>query len=157
MPQYSASSILLERSSAAYASIVFTEVRRRLWYDPSLEHVPYTNGFRPLELLQHYADHGSEFGANGPIEYERMADDFWANPKQLHVQECRRGRGDLVRFDPMTNGYSVIDHANVIRTFFKPVPCASVALPQRATMKMAGQCHSEATNLIYFRVRCKQW
>ena len=114
--------------------------------------MPNTRGFRPIELLQHFADHGSEFAATGPAEYERMADDFWANPRPPHVQECRRARGDMVRFDPMTDAYGVIDSANVIRTFFKPVPCASVALAQRATMKRAGQCHAEVTNLVYFRM-----
>lgn len=119
--------------------------------------MPNTNGFRPLELLQHYADHGSEFAASDAAEYAQMADDFWATPKQPHVHECNRGRGDVVRFDPMTDVYSVIDSARMIRTFFKPVPCVSVSVPQRATMKRAGQCHDEASNLIYFRVRCTKW
>lgn len=86
-----------------------------------------------------------------------MADAFWSNPKPSHIQQCKRKRGDVVRFDPATQAYGVVDGSNVIRTFFKPIPCASVPELQRSAMSKAGRCHAEKDNLIYFQVRCKQW
>jgi pyocin large subunit-like protein len=110
-----------------------------------------------MELTLHYAEHGGEFGAANATEYEEMADMFWADPKPSHVHECRRSRGDIVRFDSSTQAYSVIDGKSAIRTFFKPIPCVSVVVPQRASMKSAGRCHDYASNLLYFQARCQQW
>ena len=116
-----------------------------------------TNGFVPYELIQHYADHGADFGAATAADYERLADAFWNDPKPVHVQECKRGRGDRVRFDPVTDAYCVIDSGNVIRTFFKPVPCHTVPVPLLAAVRKAGRCHSEPDNMSYFVKRCRKW
>lgn len=116
-----------------------------------------TRGFvSPLELIQHYADHGADFGATSPADYERMADDFWASPKLAHVYECTRVHGDVLRFDSITEAYCVRSSTMVIRTFFIPIPCSSLPPALRAAMKMSGDCHSEATNLAYFQRECKK-
>jgi pyocin large subunit-like protein len=110
-----------------------------------------------MELIQHFGEHGNEFGAATDTEYEALADAFWHDPKPAHVQECRRRRGDILRFDPITQTLSAVDNKSVIRTFFKPIPCVSVTVPQRAAMKAAGRCHDYTDNLLYFQARCRQW
>jgi len=110
-----------------------------------------------MELTQHYADHGKDFGASSRNEYEQFADMFWAEPKPAHVHEYRRRLGDIIRFDPRDQTFSVVDNKSVIRTFFKPIPCVSIPAPQRAAEKMAGRCHGYADNIQYFQARCAQW
>jgi len=107
--------------------------------------------------MQHYADHGNEFGAANTTDYEKLADAFWIDPKPAHMRECRRRQGDIVRFDPVTQACSIIDSKSMIRTFFKPVPCASLPLEQRAAVKSVGRCHGYSDNLIYFQMECKRW
>ena len=121
--------------------------------------VPNTSGFRSnLELRQHYADHGAEFRVTTIAEYEALADALWADPKPAHIHEYRRRRGDIIRYDPTTEAFGVVDNKSVIRTFFKPIPCASISVVvERIMMKQSGKCHDYATNLEYFRVRCQQW
>jgi hypothetical protein len=124
----------------------------------SLWIVPNTSGFRsPTELMLHYAEHGNEFGANNSHEYEQFADMFWAEPKPAHVRECRRRLGDIIRFDPNDQTFSVVDNKSVIRTFFKPIPCVAIPAQQRVAEKKAGRCHSYADNVKYFQARCQQW
>lgn len=119
--------------------------------------MPNTKGFRPLELLQHFADHGAEFGATQISEYARIADELWSDPKPAHVEQCKRKGGDTVRFDTVTQTYSVVDSAKVIRTLFKPIPCGSIPVVQRTAARKAGKCHGAADNLTYFHERCRQW
>lgn len=107
--------------------------------------------------MQHFADHGSEFGVTSSAEYEQIADKFWVDPKPAHVHECRRRRGDIIRFDPHDQTFSVVDSKSVIRTFFKPIPCVCISVPQRALEKLSGRCHDYASNLLYFQARCQQW
>jgi hypothetical protein len=83
-----------------------------------------------------------------------MADAFWGDPKPPHVLEHRRKRGDLIRFDTNTEAMSVVDGKSVIRTFFRPVPCVSLPVAQRAATKLLGRCHDHATNLLYFQAEC---
>lgn len=91
------------------------------------------------------------------MEYQTLADAFWSDPKPAHVHECRRRRGDIIRFDPTSQTFSAVDNKSVIRTFFKPIPCGSITIAQRAAMRNAGRCHDYADNLLYFQARCKQW
>lgn len=119
--------------------------------------MPNTNGFRsPLELLLHFADHGPEFGAMNVAEYETLADGFWKNPKPINVRECTRSSGDVLRLDMMTDAYSVLSRTGVVRTFFKPVPCASVPSGQRDAERKSGRCHAEPNNLQYFQKECRK-
>jgi hypothetical protein len=124
----------------------------------NLRTVANTGGFRStLELIQHFADHAAEFAATTAVDYEAMADAFWADPKPAHVLEHRRRRGDLVRFDTITETMSVVDSKSMIRTFFKPVPCSSLPIAQRAAIKLLGRCHDKADNLLYFHSVCSIW
>ena len=116
-----------------------------------------TRGFlNARQLNRHFARHGPQFGVATTIDYEEAADSFFG-PKAAHVLECTRGRGDTVRFDPLTDGYGVIDANGVIRTYFKPLPCNTVPLAQVVMVRAAGECHDESSNLNYFRVRCAKW
>lgn len=86
-----------------------------------------------------------------------IADAFFVSPKPENVHECVRTRGDVLRFDPATQAYGVMDKNRVIRTYFKPIPCSEVPVGRRSAMRQAGRCHRFATNLDYFRSECKRW
>lgn len=108
---------------------------------------------------QHFAKHGADFGVTTAAEYEKLADTFLGGSSPSGgTQQCARPRGDLVRFDPATDAYGVLGHDKMIRTFFKPIPCAAIPVDQRISMKHAGRCHAHSTNLLYFQSECnRQW
>ena len=117
-----------------------------------------TRGFASIgELHRHFQEHGGEFGIKDAVEYEKTADALWFDPKPAHVEECRRNKGDLIRFDTQAQSYGVLDRNGAMRTFFKPVPCSSLPMPQRKAMMKRGRCHREPTNLLYFERECKRW
>ena len=117
-----------------------------------------TKGFlNARQLNLHHAEHGADFGAKSASEYERLADEFLGSAKHPDVHECTRSRGDMIRFNPKTDEYGVLDGNGIIRTYFKPVPCASLPPAQRTAMRQAGRCHSQTTNLVYFQEECKKW
>jgi hypothetical protein len=76
--------------------------------------MPFSNA---RQLNRHFAEHGSEFGAATPQDYEQMADLFLKAPQSLSIRQCRRARGDLIRFDPVSGAYGVLDQNNNVRTF----------------------------------------
>jgi len=118
--------------------------------------MPNTLGFKGFELLQHHSDHEAEFGTVSLLDYARMADDLWGEPKPAHVRECLRvGGNGMVRFDPTTDVYGVIDANRYIRTFFKPVPCVTLPPAVAAHWRKLGKCHQWPDNLTYFIERCK--
>lgn len=118
----------------------------------------HTRGFlNTRQLNRHFVEHGTEFGLATMTEYEDAADVFLGGMKPPHVVECTRSRGDRVRFDPISDAYGVLDVNGVIRTYFKPIPCANVPRPRVATARLAGRCHDERSNLDYFRTRCAKW
>jgi len=82
-------------------------------------------------------------------EYERRAEQFLLAPLRPDLLECKRKRGDIVRYDKVTQEFAVLSAAGVIRTYFKPVPCAS--LP-RGVPKTG--CHGMRDNMEYFRTEC---
>ena len=128
-------------------------------YDPTFAvTVAYTLGFASArQLNRHYALHGAEFGVSNAAQYELLADQFLGRPKPSHVQECRRKRGDVLRFDPSTQEYGVLGGNQVIRTYFKPVPCVDVPAAMRASVAQAGRCHGHPDNLLYFQSECARW
>src|SRR6266446_1399922 len=111
----------------------------------------------PRQLSRHFTEHGVEFGAATSHDYEQMADIFLTGPLSPSMMQCRRRKGDLVRFDTASGAYGILDQNNIVRTFFKPIPCVSVALPQRALAKQRGRCHDHANNLLYFQWDCGRW
>jgi pyocin large subunit-like protein len=116
-----------------------------------------TNGFESVaQLNHHFQEHGSDFGASNASDYERMADGFLGGSKADAVHECIRSCGMKLRYDPADEAFGIIDRDDIIRTYFKPVPCSSLAGAARAAARQAGRCHSCANNLVYFKLECKK-
>ena len=86
--------------------------------------------------LRHFADHGAEFGARDPLDYVRQAQDFLRNPPGSALSRVRPN-GDVVRFDPTTDTFGVMDANGAPRTMFKPDPAV----------------HGYPTNLDYFNAQ----
>ncbi len=117
-----------------------------------------TKGFlNTRQLNRHFSEHGADFGASNITDYQEMADVFLGGSKAAYVEECTRSKGDTVRYDPTTEAYGIIDSNNVIRTYFKPVPCSSLSVSIRAAVKSVGRCHGYTDNLTYFQQECKRW
>lgn len=101
--------------------------------------MPYTRGFvSPALLNRHFHDHGADFAAATPQEYEGLADAFLGGPLTPTALSCARRRGDIVRYDPTTQEFGVLSSTGVIRTYFKPDPAI----------------HGYATNYDYFLAEC---
>jgi hypothetical protein len=90
--------------------------------------------FANRSLLQrHFEDHGADFGAATPEEYERQARTFLVGrPGPDTLQSTRNG--DIIRFNPITNEFGVISQHGTIRTYYKPDPAE----------------HGYSSNLDYF-------
>jgi hypothetical protein len=117
-----------------------------------------TKGFvNARELNRHFSEHGPDFGASNATDYEHRADVFLGGQHSSGVHECTRRKGDIIRYDPQTEAYGVVDKDGVIRTFFKPVPCSKVPASVRAAVKMSGRCHGHQNNLVYFQAECRKW
>jgi len=117
-----------------------------------------TRGFlNSGQLNRHYQAHGAEFECASAAEYEEQADTFLSGSLSTSAFQCVRKQGDLVRYDTSTQAYGVLDKNRVIRTFFKPVPCASVPALARKAVAQSGRCHGQATNLLYFQSECQKW
>ncbi len=116
-----------------------------------------TNGFESVaQLNRHFSEHGSDFGASNPSEYEQMADTFLGVVRPDTVLECPRSRGARLRYDPASEAFGVIDAAGIIRTYFRPVPCSSLPGSIREARRKTGRCHQYANNLVYFKAECKK-
>lgn len=102
-----------------------------------------------LHLNDHFLKHGADFGASSTAEYEAWACGFMVGPKSANVLEAVRKGGDLVRFDPSTQEFGVVN-GGVIRTYYRPVPCSSVAALFRAAARSARKCHDRVDNMQYF-------
>jgi pyocin large subunit-like protein len=86
----------------------------------------------------HFKDHGSDFGAKTPAEYEQQANSFLNGPKgQGVLEKVRLGSGDTVRYNPATEEFGVVRADGTIRTYFRPDPAV----------------HHFATNLDYFNAQ----
>ena len=109
------------------------------------------------QLGLHFAKHGADFGVKTAGEYEILADMFLSGPLSVPVQECRRAAGDVVRFDPMSDEYGVIDSTGIVRTYFKPVPCGTLNASVRVAAKKAGKCHGSVDNKSYFNAECAKY
>lgn len=76
-----------------------------------------------LHLEDHFANHGARLGTADQQEYLARADAFLGGPKSKTAQECRRPwNNDLVRFDPATDEYGVMDKDGYIKTYYQPDP-----------------------------------
>jgi pyocin large subunit-like protein len=104
--------------------------------------------FEAGELARHYAKHGGLFPGKSVDDYENAAARFLESPHGPTTLECRRRKGDLVRFDLATDEFGVLSANGQIRTYFKPVPCASLPVGFKAN------CHGFSDNITYFRKEC---
>lgn len=86
--------------------------------------------------FRHFKDHGADFGAKNAADYVRKAQDFLQNPS-AGVLSKTRANGDVVRFDPTTNAFGVMDKTGAPRTFYVPDPAK----------------HGYPTNLDYFNAQ----
>jgi hypothetical protein len=82
--------------------------------------------FDPLELADHFRKHRADFNVSSDKQYEVLADRFLASPIKSTQMECVRQNGDRIRYDMNTRELGVISTAGVIRTYFKPRPCAGL-------------------------------
>jgi len=89
------------------------------------------------QLQGHFGDHGRDFGAKTPGEYQQQADTFLNGPRASGVLEKVRPNGDIVRYNPATEEFGVAQGNGTIRTYFKPDP----------------SIHGYATNLDYFNAQ----
>jgi pyocin large subunit-like protein len=84
----------------------------------------------------HFTKHGADFEAKNALDYVRQAEDFLHNPPAGALSKTR-ANGDVVRFDPATDAFGVMDKAGSPRTFYKPDPAQ----------------HGYSTNLDYFNAQ----
>ena len=104
--------------------------------------VPFTTGFDPGDLPDHFARHGPDYGATNAQVYEQMADTFFGSPKGATVLECIRRRGDLVRFNPQTCEFGVMGATRILRTYY---------------IKLNLRQRSYADKLAFFQVKCQRF
>lgn len=81
-----------------------------------------TKGFKTAQQrIQHYGSHGHKVGAANDSQYEQMADRFIGASLPKYVLQSKRPReNDLIRYNPKTNEFGVMDQYGFIRTYFKP-------------------------------------
>jgi filamentous hemagglutinin len=104
----------------------------------------------PIKRFEHFYDHGNEVGASDERSYEFMAERFLIDPRPVHVMECLRSGGDILRFNPATDEFGILAWDGSIRTYFKPVPCVNLP-PSLLGIK---RCHNLTSNLDYFKREC---
>ncbi|MDZ4021402.1 hypothetical protein PssiTeo3_48170 [Pseudomonas sichuanensis] len=89
------------------------------------------------KLDDHFARHGSDFGAKSSLEYQAQADKFLTASKSAGVLEKTRPNGDIVRYNPGTDEFGVVSSGGSIRTYYKPDPAV----------------HGKGSNLDYFNAQ----
>jgi pyocin large subunit-like protein len=80
-----------------------------------------TRGFATRDDLdEHFQKHGREFAAATAAEYEVLADQFLGGPPCATCVQCRRRRGDTVRYDwGLSQNVGILSPTGHILTFFK--------------------------------------
>ena len=115
--------------------------------------MPNTNGFEnALKRLEHFMDHGRDFGNCTIAEYEQMADVFLTEPLRSGVLECHRKSGARLRYDQTTGAFGILDKDAIIRTYFKPIPCWWLPVGYAS----AGNCHGHIDNMAYHQFECNK-
>ena len=101
-----------------------------------------TKGFQgPVDLADHFQKHGHEFAVQSARDYEFLADEFLGSPVRPTQHQCRRSRGDTLRFDCTTEEFGVLSSRGTIRTYYR------LAL---------GKKHQHLSNIYYFVDGCKK-
>jgi hypothetical protein len=87
--------------------------------------------------LRHFNDHGADFpGLNNSLEYVADAQSFLRSPPSGTLTRLRTN-GDVVRYNPGSNTFGVMDSSGAPRTYFRPDPAQ----------------HGYPTNLDYFNAQ----
>ena len=83
-----------------------------------------TKGFEnPLALSDHFTKHGARLGIADESTYLVRADNFLGRQKSPTAHEFQRlWNSDLVRYDPTTEEFGVLDKDGYIKTYYKPNP-----------------------------------
>ena len=105
-------------------------VKARAIWTSNKKHTSVQNAFK------HFNDHGGDFSAENAVDYIRKAREFLHNPPAGVLTKIR-DTGDVVRFDPVTETFGVMDKHGVPRTFYVPDPAE----------------HGFPTNLDYFNAQ----
>lgn len=104
----------------------------------------FTLGFRDeISSLDHFSRHGARLGVATLEEYIKKADIFLGGPKDSDIIECVRQNGNILRYNPVSDEFGVIDANKVILTFYV------INLDLRAKAKYP-------TNINYFQRQCLQ-
>lgn len=78
-------------------------------------------GFRTrAQLDEHFAKHGSEFGAISKVEYLHLAQALRDAPPGGPILESRRPNGEFSKFDRRHGYFGAYNRDGTIRTFFIP-------------------------------------
>jgi hypothetical protein len=90
----------------------------------NIKDLPQAGPFDPALLQQHFNDHGGDFGAKTPQQYQQEAEDFLSGDPPSGTFQVTRSNGDTIRFDPFTGYYGVVTAATPtrspkVRTFYK--------------------------------------
>jgi len=105
--------------SAAVAAVVVTVVAQSAgnsrggFWTSTRSQTPVQNAFR------HFKDHGKEFGSQNAVQYAKSAKQFLQSPPSGTLSRTRPN-GDVVRYDPASNTFGVMDASGTPRTMFKP-------------------------------------
>ncbi|MFD0467955.1 RHS repeat-associated core domain-containing protein [Nonomuraea thailandensis] len=117
-------------------------VNPQVWMDP-LGLSPYpiwsaTNNRTPVQnAYRHWRSHGGEFPhLNNAKEYVEEATDFLRG-NQPGTLTRQRPNGDIVRYNPQTDQFGVMNAQGAPRTYYKPDP----------------HIHGRPTNLDYFNAQ----
>lgn len=72
-------------------------------------------------LVDHYVNHGADFGAQDAVNYYQQARSFADDPPAGSDWFTRTDRRTVI-YDPGSNTFAVVDPEGVPATFFKPDP-----------------------------------
>jgi len=103
-----------------------------------------------IDRYEHFFDHGSDVGATDEVAYEALAVAFLSIAKPSHVLQCRRRKGDTVRFNPVSNEFGVIAVDGTVRTYYKPIRCVDLP-PSLVGIK---RCHNFSSHMDYYEDSC---
>jgi hypothetical protein len=74
----------------------------------------------PASLPDHFARHGTDFGARDADEYARMASEFLQRARAEGLPAKVDGTGVLRVFDPQSGAFGAYNRDGTTKTFFKP-------------------------------------
>ena len=75
---------------------------------------------RPESLADHFARHGSDFGARSADDYAAQAAGFLERARREGFPAKRDADGSLRVFDPATGTFGAYNRNGTAKTFFKP-------------------------------------